>query len=234
MLRAPPEHGHVAARSPTRPPRVLSPESGFPLPFTISSKCARSSCLRGSRAGAPHYSGPGRGGSVRILWPAGGPERLAEAPISRHPSSGAHASSALLGPAAGASTTRYIPHALASLVLERMAVPSPVSDTTSVVDPSSDGTSNSGWWDSSDDESYVDVEQQIFLGFENKWERSDLGKKEVSLFKEERTVRQGYDVFWRAYDKKDLILRERLKSRKQLRQRCSRSGANSWLTENDG
>ena len=93
-------------------------------------------------------------------------------PQNRHPSSGAHASSALLGPAAGASTP---PHALAQFLQERVAPPSPVSDTTSV-DPSfTDSTSSSGWeGDSSDDESYVDVEQQIFLGFENKWERSDL------------------------------------------------------------
>ena len=92
-------------------------------------------------------------------------------PQNRHPSSGAHASSALLGPAAGASTP---PHALAPFLLERVAPPSPVSDTTSVVDPSTDGTSSSDWGDSSDDESYVDVEPNIFLGFENKWERSDL------------------------------------------------------------
>ena len=31
-----------------------------------------------------------------------------------------------------------------------------------------------------------------------------------------------------------LCVRERLKSRRRRRQRCSSSGANSWLTENDG
>ena len=130
-------------------------------------------------------------------------------PQNRHPSSGAHASSALLGPAAGASTP---PHALAPVLLERVAPPSPVSDTTSV-DPSfSDSTSMSWERDSSDGESNLrvesnlDVEQDIFLSFENKWERSDLGKNEVSLFKKERTVRRGNQVVWQGYDKKDLIL----------------------------
>ena len=33
---------------------------------------------------------------------------------------------------------------------------------------------------------------------------------------------------------KGAVLRERLKSRRRRRQRCSSSGANSWLTENDG
>ena len=32
----------------------------------------------------------------------------------------------------------------------------------------------------------------------------------------------------------DALLRERLKSRRRRRQRCSSSGANGWLTENDG